>query len=442
MPRFDSTEHVRWLGNHMQTVLEYGQHAYIHGGFGYIRSDGSVDDTKPVELDLTARSTYIYAIASLLGIPGSLRRCEHGIQSISNAFKDPDYDGWFSLIEPIQEHQKLTNAPGIPAGTEGNRKSSRAMSYLLEAAAAASLTHVSSAKELLKQAITVEEKYFWNEEIGRVNETFKRDFSEMENYHGMSSNLHAVSAFLSVADATQDKKWIERAARIVSFAMEQARNNNWRVPEHFDGDWNLDRNYNVGTPADPRRPYGINVGHNFGWSRRIVQVAAALQKNGLEPPQDYLQVAREIFDRTAADSWCKDGHSGISFTVDYHGKPLMRQRFTWVLTEALQAVVSLAFALREQGATAEELEPYFELYYRWWDYLEGYVIHADGYWVGELNANNLPDDTVWPGAPDIYHSVSVLLTPRLPNAPSAAAAIAQGNLDHPLSAEHHKALWE
>ena len=131
MPRFDSTEHVRWLGNHMQTVLEYGQHAYIHGGFGYIRSDGSVDAAKPVELDLTARSTYIYAIASLLGIPGSLRRCEHGVQAIRNAFKDSDYDGWFSLIEPIQERQKLANTPGIPAGMEGSRKTSRTMSLSL-----------------------------------------------------------------------------------------------------------------------------------------------------------------------------------------------------------------------------------------------------------------------------------------------------------------------
>ena len=257
----------------------------------------------------------------------------------------------------------------------------------------------------------------------------------MESYHGMSSNLHAVSAFLAVGDATQDKKWIERASRIVSFAMEQARNNNWRVPEHFDGNWNLDRNYNVGTPADPRRPYGINVGHNFGWSRKIVQVAAASQKNGLEPPKDYLHVAREIFNRTAADSWCKDGHSGIFFTVDYQGKPLMRQRFTWVLTEAIQAVVALVFELREQGASVEELEPYLELYYRWWDYLEGYVIQTDGYWVGELNANNLPDDTVWPGAPDIFHSVRVLLAPRLPNALSTPAAIAQGYLDHPHRTE-------
>lgn len=441
MPRFDSTEHVRWLGNHLQTVLEYGQHAYIHGGFGYIRSDGSVDTAKPVELDLTARSTYIYAVASLLGIPGSLRRCEHGVQAITYAFKDPDYDGWFSLIEPIQERQQLVNTRGIPAGTEGNRKSSRAMSYLLEAAAAASLTPVSSAKDLLKQAIKVEEKYFWDEELGRVNENFERDFSEMESYHGMSSNLHAVSAFLAVGDATQDKKWIERASRIVSFAMEQARNNNWRVPEHFDGNWNLDRNYNVGTPADPRRPYGINVGHNFGWVRRIIQVAAALREHNLAVPPGSLDAARAIFDRIAEDAWRKDGHSGFFFTVDYQGKPLVRQRFAWVITEALQALVALVFALNEQGVPSEELDRYIDYYHRWWDYLESYVIQSDGYWVGELNPNNLADDTVWPGAPDIYHSVRALLAPRLPNSPSKPAAIALGMLDHPLDKKLHEDIW-
>lgn len=441
MSRFDATEHSRWLGHHMQTALEYGHRAYIHGGFGYILSDGTVDETRPVELDLTARSTYVYALGTLLGIPGSLRRCEHGVQALTYAFKDAEYDGWFTLIEPLLENQMRGNIHGSYAGAAGARKSSRSMSYLLEAAAATSLTRVYEARELLHKAIEVEEKFFWDEKVGRVNETFERDFSEMENYHGMSSNLHAVSAFLTVAEATQDLKWIERAARIVTFAIAEAKINHWRVPEHFDENWNENKNYNVGTPADPRRPYGINVGHNFGWVRQIIQVSAALQDHNLAVPPGSIDAARAIFDRIAEDAWRKDGHSGFFFTVDYQGKPLVRQRFAWVITEALQAVVALVFALTEQGVPSSELDHYIEYYHRWWDYLEGYVIQADGYWVGELNPNNLPDDTVWPGAPDIYHSVRALLAPRLPNSPSAPAAIAQGMLDHPLLGELHKDIW-
>lgn len=441
MPRFDATEHSHWLGDNMRASLKYGQRAYIHGGFGYIRADGTVDASKPVELDLTARSTYIYAVGTLLGIPGSLRSCEHGVQALTYAFKDTEYDGWYSLIEPLYEGQKRVNMHGIPAGENGARKNSRSMSYLLEAAAAASLTRVSGGRELLEKAIAVEEKYFWDEKIGRVNENFNRDFSQMENYHGMSSNLHAVSAFLTLADATEDTKWIERAARIVDFAIEEARKNNWRVPEHFDGDWNENKNYNVGTPADPRRPYGINVGHNFGWVRKIIQVMAGLQQHNLPVPEGLLEAACAIFDRIAQDSWRKDGHSGFFFTVDYQGQPLVRQRFAWVVTEAIQAVIALGFALAERGASGKDMDPYIDYYHRWWDYLESYVIQPDGYWVGELNPNNKPDDTVWPGAPDIYHSVRALIAPRLPNAPSKPAAIIMGKLDHPVDNRYHQAIW-
>lgn len=441
MAKFDTVEHIRWLGNHMQQVLEYSRRAFLPGGFGYIKADGKVDDTRPLELDLTARSTYIYALGVVLGIPGSLRRCDHGLRSLTHTFKDASNGGWFSLVEPISEEQRRDNASGVPTGQNIFLKSSRSMSYLLEAAAAATIARRPLGKSLLDEVIEIEEKYFWDESVGRVNDSFTRDFSQMEPYHGMSSNLHAVSAFLVTTDATNDPVWVDRAARIISFVIAEAKQNNWRVPEHFDADWQEDKEYNVGTPADPRRPYGINVGHCFAWSRRIFEVAAALKEFRKPVPEGYFEAAKNIFDRMVKDSWRQDGRSGFFFTVDYQGKPLMRQRFAWVATEAIQAVAALGFAMAENGSSYEEIDPYIEFYHSWWDYLESYVIRPDGYWVGELNPNNVPDDTVWPGAPDIYHSVRALVAPRLPNTPSKPMAVAQGLLDHPVSHQFHEAIW-
>lgn len=441
MARFDTAEHLRWLASHMQQVLEYGQRAFLPGGFGYINADGTADRLKPVELDLTARSTYIYALGVLLGIPGSARRCDHGLQALSYTFKDPEHDGWFSLVEPLTERQVRDNEHGKPVEPEEKHKSSRSMSYVLEATAAATIAQRPRAKDLMEQAIAVEEKYFWDESVGRVNDSFNCDFSVMERYHGMSSNLHAVSAFLTIADATQNPIWVKRAARIVEFVIEEARKNDWRVPEHFDADWQEDKEYNVGTPADSRRPYGINVGHCFAWSRKIIQVMATLELLGEPVPADGLEAAKNIFDRMAQDAWCKDGNGGFFFTVDYEGKPLMRQHFAWVTSEAIQALTSIGFALAEKGASFSDIDRYINHYNDWWDYLEAYVIQPDGYWVGELNTNNKPDDTVWPGAPDIYHSVQALLAPRLPNAPSKPLAIVSGRLDHPVGHEHHTSIW-
>ena len=70
-------------------------------------------------------------------------------------------------------------------------------------------------------------------------------------------------------------------------------------------------------------------------------------------------------------------------------------------------------------------------YEMYWDYAEGYVISANGAWVGELNPMNKPDDTIWPGAPDIFHSARALLAPRLPLGASLPVMLRAGLLDQP-----------
>ena len=436
-------EHALWLSQNLQAVLDYGHRAYVPGGFGYIRADGSVDPEKSVELDLTARSTYVYACASLLGIPGSPRRCDHGIRAITTAFKDGEHEGWFSLILPQTEKEERAGAPGVPAiegaggagagdaARDGGTKSSRSLSYLLEAAAAAKVAGRPGAADLLEAAIELSEKYYWDPQLGRVTDNYSRDFSTLEHYHGFSTNLHALAAYTLVADATGQVEWLERATRIAQFFIDRARENDWRVPEHYRADWGPDREYNVGRPADPRRPYGINVGHCLGFARWIANLTAMRMAVGLEAPEGFAQAAVAIFDRTVADAWRRDGNSGFFFTTDYAGRPLLRQRFAWVVTEAILTAAALAKLLRVRGASAAEVQRMQQRYEMYWDYAEGYVISANGAWVGELNPMNKPDDTIWPGAPDIFHSARALLAPRLPLGASLPVMLRAGLLDQP-----------
>ena len=46
-----------------------------------------------------------------------------------------------------------------------------------------------------------------------------------------------------------------------------ARERDWRLPEHFTADWTPLPDYNRDHPADPFRPYGVTVGHQFEWAR-------------------------------------------------------------------------------------------------------------------------------------------------------------------------------
>ena len=69
-------------------------------------------------------------------------------------------------------------------------------------------------------------------------------------------------------------------------------------------------------------------------------------------------------------------------------------------------------------------------YQAWWDYVADHVIDREhGSWRHELDAQNAPSATVWAGKADLYHAVQATLVPRLPLAPSLAAALAAGQLD-------------
>ena len=127
-----------------------------------------------------------------------------------------------------------------------------------------------------------------------------------------------------------------------------------------------------------------------------------------------------LFARAVADGWAADGADGFVYTTDWDGTPVVRQRMHWVLAEAVSAAAALGSVTGERG--------YEDWYRRWWDYAATYLVREDGSWQHELDGENRPAGTVWPGRPDLYHSVHAVLLQRLPLAPSAPVALAAGLL--------------
>ena len=95
----------------------------------------------------------------------------------------------------------------------------------------------------------------------------------------------------------------------------------------------------------------------------------------------------------------------------------------WVLAEAVNTAHVLHGATGDPRHRADEQ--------RWWAYAEEHLVdHAHGSWRHELDPHNRPSAEVWPGKPDAYHAYQAALLPRLPVAPSFAAALAaHGPLD-------------
>ena len=253
-------------------------------------------------------------------------------------------------------------------------------------------------------------------------ESYDADWTNEEQYRGINANMHTVEAYLAAADVTGDRWWLRRAARIVERAIHVfAKNNEWRLPEHFSTDWEPNLDFNKDAPAHPFRPYGATIGHSFEWARLTVQTGISLEQVGISAPDWYVDDARALFDKAVEEGWSVDGAPGFVYTIDWDGTPVVRERMHWVSAEAIAA----AAALWQRTKASQYADHYVE----WWDYVADH--HLDpigGSWWHELDANNEVSRTVWEGKADIYHALQATLFPRLPLTPVLAASLAAGNL--------------
>lgn len=400
--------HRGWLATETDRLLDFGRAARVPaGGFGWLGADGRPDPDRPRPVWITARMTHVYALGTLLGRPGCGPLADHGVAALRTVFRDAEHGGWFHELGATGDVADPTKSPYDHA-------------FVVLAAAGATIARRAGAAELLDEALGVLDRHFWDEAAGLLVGTWDERFKVLEDYRGANENMHAVEALLAAYDATGDRGWLDRAARITERVVHGfARDNSWRVPEHFDERWSMLPDYNADRPADPFRPYGSTVGHSLEWARLALHVRAAL---GPDAPPWLLADARALFDTAVADGWSVDGAAGFVYTVDRAGRPVVRQRMHWVAAEAVGAAAALL------AATGE---PVFAEHYRtWWDHIaEVFLDRSGGSWWHELGADHRPASTVWSGKPDLYHAVQATLLPRLPAAPGLARALADGRLD-------------
>ena len=334
------------------------------GGFAWLRDDGTPDLERPRELWITTRMTHVFALADLLGRPGASALVDHGLASLRGEFRDAEHGGWFAQL--------------------GGATDKRAYEHVFVVLAAAS----AGDDDLLAEALAVLETRFWDERAGALADVWNRDWTELEPYRGANANMHGVEAML----ATEDPLWHERAVRVTQRLV---RDNHSRLNEHFDGDWRPLPDYNIDNPAHPFRPYGATIGHWFEWARLAYTLDAGFEDD-----------ARRLFAAAAREGWDGDG---FVYTVDWDGRPVVRDRLHWVLCEAIGAAAVLGEDVLQRA---------------WWGYAERYFVDRElGSWRAQLDPENRPSHTVWDGKPDVYHALQATLIPRIPLAPSLAAAL-------------------
>lgn len=409
MKWFNTLSHNRWLEQETDRIFDFGKNSVVPTGFGWLGNKGQIKEEMGTHLWITARMLHVYSVAAAMGRPGAYSLVDHGIKAMNGALRDKKYGGWYACV----------NDEGV---VDASKQGYQHFFALLGAASAVTTGHP-EARKLLDYTIEIIEKYFWSEEEQMCLESWDEAFSKTEEYRGGNANMHAVEAFLIVYDVMHDKKCLDRAIRVASVIIHDvARNNHYRVNEHFDTQWNPLPDYNKDNPAHRFRAFGGTPGHWIEWGRLMLHIHAALEARCEQPPAWLLEDAKGLFNATVRDAWAPDGADGIVYTVDWEGKPVVRERVRWPIVEAM----GTAYALY----TVTGDRQYETWYQTWWEYCIKYLMdYENGSWWQELDADNKVTTKVWDGKQDIYHLLHCLVIPRIPLAPGMAPAVAAGLLD-------------
>jgi mannose/cellobiose epimerase-like protein (N-acyl-D-glucosamine 2-epimerase family) len=371
------------------------------GGFGYLGADGRVLPGRPVETWIVARMTHVFGLARLLGRPGAGELARHGVAALADGpLHDREHGGW-------------------RASTEDERKAAYVHAFVVLAGSTATAAGVPGGRALLDEALQVWQTRFWDDDAGLSVEEWDRGWTTLDGYRGVNANMHGVEASLAAADAlaaddpgTADRLRAQALRTTERIVHGWAREREWRLPEHFTSEWTPLPDYNRDRPADPFRPYGVTIGHQFEWARLALHVRAVVPG----PPGWLLEDAVQLFDAAASRGWAADGHDGFPYTLDWDDRPVVGARMHWVLCEAIAAANVLAEATGD-SAYREDAAAWRELGER------TFADASTGSWHHELTPTGEVGTGTWAGQPDAYHLAQMLLLDGRPLRGSVAAAL-------------------
>ena len=393
--------HRRWLIDQAIGLFDFFEAESIdpHGGFFSLDDAGlPIGEATVREIHVTTRTVHCFAIARLMGRPGADRFIDHGMEFLWNGHRDADHGGYVW---------------GVGDGGD-SRKQAYGHAFVLLAASSARLVGHPDADRLLADITEVLKRHFWEASHGASAEEFARDWSPLSNYRGQNSNMHLTEATMAAYEATGERMYLDWAESIATLIISKnAAAAGWQVPEHYDADWRLDRDYAGG---DVFRPYGVTPGHALEWTRLILQLWELGGRRLAWLPN----AAKSLFARATRTGW-DAAEGGFRYTLDWDGKPHLRNRMWWPAAEGIGAA---AFLNQIDGAPEYE-----DWYRRIWDFIAGKLIDREhGGWRTEAIDPTGEVAPLFSGKPDLYHALQACLIPLLPTTGSVTRGLAMGGL--------------
>ncbi|MER9487469.1 AGE family epimerase/isomerase [Mesorhizobium sp. M0563] len=292
-----------------------------HGGFHEALGFDATPLMKPKRMRTQARQIYAFAVAKARGWNGPADRLiSHGLEFMARNGRT-DNGGWVRTL----------NVDGTVADAAEDAYDH---SCVLLALAHAHMSGNPDALRLGEETFAFIDAHLEDERLTGFRETSSGEGERRSNPH-----MHLLEAFLAWHQATGERAYLRRAARIVDlFRSHFFDPESWTLGEYFDNEWR---------PAPGEKGTWTEPGHHFEWASLLVDFAGRSGQSGLTG------LARKLYASAIANGLNRA--TGLAYgAVSRQGLPLDRVSRSWPQAEAIKAAIAL------DGSGGPDLKPEIE----------------------------------------------------------------------------------
>ena len=372
-----------FLLEHCQNIMGFYDPNVVDATGGYqqnYKNDGSLFNTECKQLVSSTRIIVNYATAArVLKRPEYLDVAKHGLDFLETVHWRPEADGYAWTLKDNEPQDMTQQAYGY--------------AFVLLAYAACKKAGIIDNNAPLDNVYQQLEKRFWLVEHGLYADEISAD-GELSDYRGQNSNMHMCEAMLAAYEATQDKKYLDRAALLAeNIAFRQAELTDNLIWEHYTTDFQPDWEYNKHDPKNLYRPWGFQPGHQTEWTKLLLTLHRHL------PNKKWVDQAKSLFERAYKKAWDSE-HGGLIYGFAPDGKCCDDDKYFWVQAESFAAAAMLYEVTGEQ----QFMDAYQALWKYSWEHM---VDHKYGAWYRVLHKDNrqYSDEKSAAGAKCDYHTL-------------------------------------
>ncbi|ESZ67746.1 mannose-1-phosphate guanylyltransferase [Mesorhizobium sp. L103C119B0] len=292
-----------------------------HGGFHEALGFDGNPLLKPKRMRTTARQVYAFAVARARGWDGPADRLiSHGIAFMAGKGRT-DRGGWVRTL----------NVDGSVADPTEDAYDH---SCVLLALAHAHMCGNPDALRLGQETFVFLDAHLEDSRMTGFLETSDGEGERRSNPH-----MHLLEAFLAWYEATGDRTYLRRAARIIDlFRSHFFDAESWTLGEYFDAGWK---------PTAGEKGTWTEPGHHFEWASLLTDFVARSGQGELS------NFARKLYASAIANGLNRA--TGLAYgAVSRQGLPLDLVSRSWPQAEAIKAAIAL------DGSGGPDLKPEIE----------------------------------------------------------------------------------